>query len=77
MVGQDIPDNFKKFTIQDRKIILEKPKCQPIKQKGESYDGPKQTKQVDIAKFGQESKMVWIAIDLEANEETLLISTLK
>ena len=26
LVEQDIPDNFKKFTTQERKIVLEKPK---------------------------------------------------
>ena len=57
---QDILDNFKKFKIQDRKIVLEKPKQQPTWQKGESYNGPKQTRQIDIVEFGQESKMVWI-----------------
>ena len=44
MVGHDIPDNFKQFTIQDRKIVWEKPKRQPTGQKGESYDGSKQAK---------------------------------
>ena len=76
-VGQDIPDNFKKFTVQDRKIVWEKPKRQPTRQKGELYNGPEQAKQVDLAEPGQESKMVWIAIDLETHEETKMISTLK
>ena len=41
------------------------------------YNGLEQAKQVDLAELGQESKMVWIATDLEADEETILISTLK
>ena len=77
MIGHDILDNFKQFTIQDRKIVWEKPKRQPIGQKGESYNGPKQAKQVDLAEPGQGSKMVWIATALETDEETKLISTLK
>ena len=77
MVGHDILNNFKQFTIQDRKIVWEKPKRQPTGQKGESYDGPEQAKQVDLAELGQDPKTVWIATDLESEEETKLISTLK
>ena len=76
-VGQDIPNNFKKFTVLDKKIVWEKPKCQPTGQKGESYNGPEQAKQVDLADPHHKSKMVWIATNLEADEETILISTLK
>ena len=56
---------------------MEKPKRQPIGQKGDSYDGLEQAKQVDLVEPGQEYKMVWIATDLEADEESLLISTIK
>ena len=61
---QEVPDNFKRYTIQDRTIVLEKPKRTPTGQPGESYDGPEQAKQVDIAEPGMEPKMVWIAMDL-------------
>ena len=74
---QEVPDNFKRYTIQDRTVVLEKPKRTPTGQPGESYDGPEQAKQIDLAEPGEEPRMVWIAIDLTAAEEALLISTLK
>ncbi|MCO5581469.1 hypothetical protein L7F22_035354 [Adiantum nelumboides] len=75
--NQEVPDNFKRYTIQDRKIVLGTPKRTPLGKSGESYDGPEQAKQVDIAEQGEEPKLVWIATDLTIEEETLLISTLK
>ena len=38
--NQEVPDNFKRYTIQDRTIVLEKPKRTPTGQPGESYNGP-------------------------------------
>lgn len=56
---------------------LEKPKRTPIGQPRESYDRPKQAKQIDLAEPGEDARMVWIAIDLSEQEESLLISMLK
>ena len=78
--GEDttnVPSNFKKFTIQDRKIILQQPMRQKPEEPGLSYDGPEDAKQVDIAEPGTEPRKVWIATDLTPDEEELLISTLK
>ncbi|MCO5577322.1 hypothetical protein L7F22_031150 [Adiantum nelumboides] len=75
--NQEIPDNFKRYTIQDRKIVLETPKRTPQGKLGESYDGPELAKQVDIAEQGEDPKLVWVAMDLTMEEEALLISTLK
>ena len=56
---------------------MQKPKRKKPTEKGESYEGPKDAKQVDLALEGEEPNKVWIAIDLTPDEETLLISTLK
>ena len=56
---------------------MQKPKRQKPIEKGESYEGPEDAKQVDLALEGEEPKKVWIATDLIPDEETLLISTLK
>ena len=44
---------------------------------GVSYDGPKDTKKIDIASPGEEPKLVYIAIDLQPKEEQELIQLLK
>ena len=47
------------------------------KNPGKSYDGPQDTKKIDLAELGEEPKPAWIATDLTPNEEELIISTLK
>ena len=74
---QDLPSNFKKYTIEDRKIKLLKPKREKPTTTGQSYEGPEDAKQVDLAANGEEPRLVWIATDLSQTEEALLISTLK
>ena len=56
---------------------MQKPKRQKPETPGDSYDGPEDDKQVNIANEGEEPKMVWIATDLTSNEEDLLIQLLK
>lgn len=76
--GEDttnVPSNFKKFTIQDRKIVLQQPMRQKPEEPGMSYDGPEDAKQVDIAESRMEPRKVWIATNLAPDEEELLIST--
>ena len=55
----DLPSAFKSYTIQDRNIILQKQKCQIPLETRESYEGPKDVKQVDLAKEGEEPRLVW------------------
>ena len=76
-LGVTVPDGLKKYTIEDRKIILQKPMRQKPDTPGESYDGPEDAKQVNLANEGEEQKLVWIATDLTPDEEQLLIQTLK
>ena len=56
---------------------MEKPQRTKPSQLGESYDGPEDAKQVDLAEPGEEPKPVYIATDLTPEEEELLIDTLK
>ena len=76
-LGVTVPDGLKKYTIKDRKIILQKSMCQKLEIPGESYDGPKDAKQVDLANEGEEPQLVWIATNLSPDEEKLLIHTLR
>ena len=73
----DMPDGLKKYTIADRKVILQKSIYQKLETPGVSYDGLEDAKQVDLANLGEEPKLVWIATDLAHEEEQLLIHTLK
>ena len=72
-----MPESLKKFTIQDRKIILQKPIRRKPELPGVSYDGPEDSKQVNLADEGEEPRMVNIATDLSPDEEELLVKTLK
>ena len=57
----DVPSNFKSYTIQDRKIMLQQPKRVKPEQLGESYDGPEDAKKVDLANPGEEPRPIYIA----------------
>ncbi|MCO5569916.1 hypothetical protein L7F22_023630 [Adiantum nelumboides] len=72
----DVPSHYKKYTIQDRKIIVQQP-MRELKEPGTSYDGPKKAKKIDLAEPGEEPKPAYIATDLTEEEEQLLIATLK
>ena len=73
----DMPKGLKKYTVEDRKVILQKPVRQKPKAPGVSYDGPEDAKQVDLAGLGEEPRQVWIATDLAHEEEELLVKTLR
>ena len=62
------PSHFKCYTIKERKIILQHPRREP-QNHGESYDGPKNSKQVNLAGENEEPKHVWVASKLEEKEE--------
>ena len=73
----DVPSNFKSYTIQDRKIMLQQPKRVRPKIAGELYDGLKDAKKIDLANPGEESRPIYIVTNLNPNEEELSIATLK
>ena len=63
-IATEVPSNFKRFTVQDRKIVLQPPTREKPETPGISYDGPEDAKKVDIAEPGEEPRLVWIATDL-------------
>ena len=69
-LGVTVPDGLKKYTIEDRRIILKKPMRQKPETPGVSYDGPEDAKQINLANEGEEQRMVWIATYLAPDEET-------
>ena len=73
----DLPSTFRRYTIEDRKIKLQRPRRQKPKTLGVLYEGPKDAKQIDLANPGEEPRHVWIATNLSAEEEQELIATLK
>ncbi|MCO5553962.1 hypothetical protein L7F22_007488 [Adiantum nelumboides] len=72
----DVPSHHKKYTIQNRKIIVQQP-MRKLKEPGTLYDGPKKAKKIDLAEPGKEPKPAYIATDLTEEEEKLLIATVK
>ena len=44
----NLPNAFKRYTIQDRTILLHKPKRKKPTKKGESYEGLEDAKKVDL-----------------------------
>ncbi|MCO5605372.1 hypothetical protein L7F22_059555 [Adiantum nelumboides] len=67
---------YKKYTLQDHKIIVEQP-VRELRKQGESYEGPKNAKKIDLAKPGEKPRPAYIANDLSEEEEELLLSLLQ
>ena len=73
-----VPSNFKRFTVQDRYVVLQRPNRQKPEMPGVSYDGLEDAKKIDLAKPREEPRPTWIATtNLSQEEEELLISMLK
>ena len=47
-----VPSHYKKYTIQDRWLVIEQPKRE--RQPGKSYDGPEDAKKIDLAQQFEE-----------------------
>ena len=62
--------------VEEQKIMVTKPK-RILMSPSVSYDGPEDTKKIDIASPGEEPKPVYIAIDLRPEQEQELIQLLK
>ena len=75
--GITTPSNFKTYTIQDQRIVTQSFDCERPKNTRESYDGPKEVKQIDLAQPKEEPKPVYIATNLQPPKEELLIQMLK
>ena len=59
--GISMPSHFKKYTIQNRKIVVTQPMREP-REHG-SYNGPENAKKIDLALDGEDPKPVYIATD--------------
>ena len=46
-----VPSHFRKYTIEDRKIVIKQPN-RSSQQPGKSYDGPENAKKIDLADEG-------------------------
>ena len=73
--NMSVPSHFKRYTIQDRKVIVQQPK-RTLEEPGQSYDGPENAKKIDLAEEGEDPRPAYIANDLLPEEEELLIKTL-
>ena len=71
-----LPPQLKRYTIQERKIVVQQP-VRTAQKPGESYDGLENAKKIDLANDGEEPRPAYIAADLEPDEEELLVRTLK
>ena len=50
-----LPPELKKYTIQDRKVIVQQP-IRTAQKPGESYDGLENAKKIDLALEGEEPR---------------------
>ena len=73
---QSLPSHFKRYTIQERKIVVQQP-TRTLQNPGVSYDGLENSKKIDLAEEGEEPRPAYIAADLELEEESMLIAALK
>ena len=70
-----VPSHYKKYTVEDQKITVKQP--ERIKETQRiSYDGPKDTKKVELAKLGEDPKIMYIPTYLDRDEEQKLIELL-
>lgn len=72
-----VPSHYKKYTIQERRVIVEQLLVRIKTEPRKSYDGPQDAKKIDLVEPREESKPAYIATDLSPEEEDLLIRTLK
>ena len=71
-----VPEHYKEYTIEEQKIIWQKPnQQQPIT--CISYKGPEDAKKIDLVGPSEDAKLVDIATDLEPNKEQSLIEILQ
>ena len=62
--------------VEERKIILQRPTREKVVA-GVSYDGQEEVKKVDLAQSNEESKLVYVSVDLSEEEDKELIQLLK
>lgn len=63
-----VPSHYKKYNVEDRKIMVKQLERLKVTQ-GISYDGSENTKKIDLAELGEDSKVMYIVTDLNPKEE--------
>ena len=73
---RSVPSHYKKYTVEERKIVLQKPTKEKVVA-GVAHYGQEEAKKVDLAQPYEESKPVYILANLSEEEEKELIQLLK
>ena len=63
-----VPSHYKKYEVEERKILVQKPDKEKIVA-GVSYNGQEEANKIDLAQPGEEAKPAYISADLTAEEE--------
>lgn len=71
----NVPFHYKKYNVEDRKVMVKQPEQLKVTQ-GISYDGPEDTKKIDLAQPWEDPKIMYIGTDLDPEEEQKLIELL-
>ena len=71
-----VPSHYKKYTIEERKIVWKKPVREKI-EAGMSFDNQEEAKKIDLAAPGEQERPVYISADLSADEEKELVELLQ
>ena len=71
-----MPSHYKKYTVEEWKIVLQKPNREKVVV-GVSYNGQEEAKKVDLAQLEEEPKLVYVLANLSEEEEKELIKLLK
>lgn len=59
-----VPAHYKSYTIGEGKVVFTKAQREPASEGDGVHDGPTETKEVDLAERGEDSKLVYITKDL-------------
>lgn len=74
--GLSVPSHFKKYTIKERKIVVQQ-SDENSPNSWSMYQGPKNGKRLDLVNEGEEQRPLYIATDLDLEEEEILIKTFR
>ena len=69
---RSVSSHYKKYMVEEWKIVLQKSTREKVVA-GVSYDGQEEAKKVDLAQLDEESKPVYVSVDLSEEEEKKLI----
>ena len=76
-IDNSVPIHNKKYAVEERKIVWQKPNHEQPITTGISYNGLADAKKIDLASPREDAKLVYTAKDLEPNEEQELLKILQ